>query len=107
MLLLVVIEGRSVVSFSLIRIRTSNTFESEFGRCSPIFATLVTTPVNFLLGSESRPVVTTRPFWIFWISTSFTYVMDSIVSRSGRVATIGSHGLIVDPTTRFLPPHSL
>ncbi len=72
MRLLVVMEGRSVGSVPLISTATSNTFASEFGRCSPTLATRITLPVNFLSGYASRPMVTSCPAFTLRTSTSLT-----------------------------------
>ena len=55
---LVVMAGLSVLSDSLISIETWKTLASELGRCSPIFATLVTVPVSVFSASASSPIVT-------------------------------------------------
>lgn len=68
----VVIPGRSVVSASSMRIRTSKTLESWLGRCSPMLATLVTLPLSRLEGSESRLSSAFWPTAILRTSISFT-----------------------------------
>ena len=107
MLFAVVIPGRSVVSGLSMATFTSNTFASAFGRCSPTFATAVTFPDSRFDGSASSVTLTGWPTASLRTSISFTYVIDSSCVRSGSVATAGSHGLMLEPTARFLPFHSL
>src|SRR5450759_2331927 len=100
-------EGLKIGSEPSTLISTSNTFASAFGNCSPIFATLVTTPLYFLSGKASTIISTFCPDFTLLTSISLTYVFEIIEDMSGRVATTLSQGLIEEPIFLFVPILSL